>query len=67
MITNKNEATAMAKHISYNCKCTFNSRTCNSNQKQNNKTCQWKCKSIVNAKQVIIGILAHVFVGIASI
>ena len=31
--TNKNEAKAMTKHIPCNCKCKFNSTTCNSNQK----------------------------------
>ena len=31
MITNKNEAKAMAKHISCDCKYKFNSTTCNSN------------------------------------
>ena len=29
MITNKNEAKAMTKHISCDCKCKFNSKTCN--------------------------------------
>ena len=32
MITNKNEAKAMTEHISCDCKCKFNSTTCNSNQ-----------------------------------
>ena len=31
MITNKNEAKTIAKHISCDCKCKFNNRTCNSN------------------------------------
>ena len=39
MITNKDEAKAMTEHISCDCKCKFNSTTCNSNQKWNNKTC----------------------------
>ena len=39
MITNKNEATAMIELISCNCKCKFNSTTCNSKQKWN-KLCQ---------------------------
>ena len=43
MITNKNEARTMTKHISCDCKCNLNSTTCNSNQKWNNKTCQWEC------------------------
>ena len=29
MITNKNEAKAMAKYTSCDCKCQFNSTTCN--------------------------------------
>ena len=40
MATNKNEAKAMTKHISCDCKCKFNSTTGNSNQKWNSKTCQ---------------------------
>ena len=40
MMTTKNEAQTMTKHISSDCKCKFNSATCNSNQKWNNKTCQ---------------------------
>ena len=45
MTTNKNEGKAMAKHISCDCKCKFNSTTCNLNQKWNNKTCQFECKN----------------------
>ena len=33
MITNKNEANTITKHISCDCKCKFNTTTCNSNQK----------------------------------
>ena len=62
MITNKNEAKTMTKHISGNFKCKLNSTTCNSNQKWNKKICQKRC-----AKKSIVGILAHVFVRIASI
>ena len=32
-ITNKNKAKTMTKYISWDCKCKFNSTTCNSNQK----------------------------------
>ena len=39
MITNKNEAKAMTEHISCDCKCKFNTTTCNSKQQWNNKTC----------------------------
>ena len=38
MITNSNEAKTVTKHISCDFKCRFNSATCNSNQKWNNKT-----------------------------
>ena len=31
MITNENQAKAMTEHISCDCKCIFNSTTCNSN------------------------------------
>ena len=39
MITNEDEAETMAKHIPCSSKCKFNSTTCNSNQKLNNKIC----------------------------
>ena len=39
VITNKNKAKTMTKYISWDCKCKFNSTTCNSNQKQKNNTC----------------------------
>ena len=45
MITNKSKVKTMAKHISCDCKCKFNSRTCNSNQKWNNITYQCECKN----------------------
>ena len=45
MIANKDEAKAMTEHISCDCKCKFNSTTCNSNQKWNNKACQCECKN----------------------
>ena len=51
MITNKDEAKAMTEHISCDCKCKFNSTTCNSNQKWNNKTCQCKCKNYRKCKK----------------
>ena len=44
-ITNKDEAKGMIEHISCDYKCKFNSTTCNSNQKWNNKTCQCECKN----------------------
>ena len=43
--TNRDEAKTMTEHIVNECKCKFNSATCNSNQKWNNKTCQCECKN----------------------
>ena len=53
MITNKNEAKAMTKHISCDCNCKFSSTTCSSNKKWNDKTCQCECKNL-SAKKVIV-------------
>ena len=51
MMENKSEAKNLKEHISCGCKCNFNNT---------------KCKIIISAK-IIAGILAHVFVRIASI
>ena len=47
MITNRNEAKTMVKHISCDCKCNFNNTTCNSNQKW--KHANVSIKTIVHA------------------
>ena len=64
MITIKNEVKTMAKHIPCDCKCKLNSITCNSNQK---KHANLNVKTVVHAKRVIFGILAHVFVKTISL
>ena len=51
MITNKDEGKAMTGHISWDCKCKFNSITCKSKQKSNNKTCQCECKNYRKCKE----------------
>ena len=51
MITNKNEAKTMTKHIPFNCKFKFNSTTCGSNQKWKNKTCQCEYKNYRECKK----------------
>ena len=66
MIRRKNEVKTLVKHILCDCKCKCNSTTCNSDQKWNNDTCHCE-KSIVYAKKIIVGILAHVFVRTVSI
>ena len=45
MITNTNEAKAMAKHTPCDCKWNFGCIVCNSNQKWNNETCQCERKN----------------------
>ena len=65
MITNKNEAKAMTRHISHDCKCNFTSTTYNSNQKWNKKHVNVNVKFIASAKKIIVGILTYVFVKIA--
>ena len=51
IIKNKNEAKTMVKHILCGFKCKFNSTTCNSNQKWDNKTCQCECKCYRKCKK----------------
>ena len=51
MIVNKNEAKARTEHISRDCKCKFNSTTCNSNKNWNNKTCQCEYKNYRKCKR----------------
>ena len=52
LITNGNEAKNIAKHISWDCKCKLNSKTCNLNKKGNNKTCQCECKNSYMQKRL---------------
>ena len=44
LIKGINESKTLAKHISCKCKCKFDGRKCNSNQKWNNDKCWRKCK-----------------------
>ena len=45
MITGINELKTLTKHISCKCKCKFDGRKCNSNQKWNNNNCRCECKN----------------------
>ena len=51
LITRKNEAKTIVKHILCGCKWKFNSKTCNSNQKWNIKTYQCECKNYHKCKK----------------
>ena len=44
-IATVNEAKTLLKHLPCDCKCKFNSVTCNSNQKWNNDIFQCECKN----------------------
>ena len=66
MITNEDEAKAMTEHISCDCKCNSNRTIYNSKQKII-KHVNVNVKIIVNAKKIIVGILALAFVRIVSI
>ena len=45
MVTGIKESRTLTKHISCKCKCKFNSKKCNSNQKWNNNKCRCVCKN----------------------
>ena len=62
ILTSKNKAKTMVKHISCYCKSKFNSATSNSHQKW---SCELSC--VVSEKKSIVGILTHVFVRMVSI
>ena len=51
MIIRMHETKTLVKHISCDCKCKFNSRTCNSNQKWNNDKCQCECRKYRTCKK----------------
>ena len=52
LITRKNEAKTIVKHILCGCKWKFNSKTCNSNQKWNIRTYQCECKNYHKCKKI---------------
>ena len=54
MITRISEAKALVKHLSFHCKCKFDSAVCNSNQKWNNKTCQCESKNYCTCKKRLL-------------
>ena len=45
MITGIKLSKILTKLISCECKCKFDSRKCNSNQKRNNHKCRCECKT----------------------
>ena len=53
MITGKNESKILTKDISCKCKCKFDRRKCNSNQKWNNDKCRCECKKHICERDYI--------------
>ena len=43
-ITRRKKAKTLVNYISCDCKCKFDSTSCNSDQKRNNDKCQFVCK-----------------------
>ena len=64
LIARRNESETLARHTSCDCKCKFDGRKCNSNQKWNKNKYQCGCehprKNVY--KKVIFGILLNVLV-----
>ena len=70
MLRGMNELKMLTKHISYECKCKFDGKKCNSNQKCNNDKCRCECrkpKIIVCAKKNYIWNPATVVVKMVNI
>ena len=44
MIAGINESKILSKHISWECKCRFGRKKCNSNQQWNSGKCWYECK-----------------------
>ena len=53
--------------MSYKCKCKFDERKCNSNQKWNINILRCGCKNITHLKNIIFGTLLHVVAKIVDI
>ena len=60
MITGIIELKTLTKLVSCDCKCKFDGRKYNSNQKWNNDQCFASVKNIIYVKKIIFGSLLHV-------
>ena len=72
MITGITESKALTKHLSWECKCKFDGKKCNSNQSWNNNKCRCECKivsvkNMIHVKKNMFGILVNVFVKMENI
>ena len=67
MITVINWFNTSRKHVSSECKCKFDGRKCNSNQKWNNSKCWYECWKNICAKKIMFGIPLLVVVKMVNI
>ena len=70
MITRVNKPKISTKHILCECKCKFDGRKCNSNQKWSKDKCLCECKNPREhnvSEKVILGILLHIVAKITNI
>ena len=66
MTTGTNESKMLTKYISCECKCNYDGRKCNSDQKWDNDKCHVSSKNIY-LKNIVFGILLHVVVKIVNV
>ena len=59
MIAWINELKFLIQHISCKCKCKFDSRKCNANQKWNNHKCRCECKNPKEHSMYEKGFICH--------
>ena len=62
MIAGINESKILTKYISCECKCRYDGRKRNSDQRWNIDKCRCECKNVVYVKKIMFIILLHVVV-----
>ena len=67
MITGKNKSKFLTKYISCKCKCKFDGRRCNSDQKWISINVNASVKNIKHVKKIIFGVLLYVIVKMENI
>ena len=67
MLSGINESNILTKHTSYEFKCKFDGRKCNSNQKWIMTNVDTSVKNVIYVQKIIFGILLHVVAKILNI
>ena len=67
MITEVNQSKTLTRYISSECKCKFEGRKYNLNQKWNNDKCWCGVKNMIYMKKIKSGILLHALVKMGNI